>query len=251
MGTLLSFGGGCKSTLIPTPGHPPSPLFTVIGGRLACLLLQNASSSVRVRGDWPSWPLWEAGFRLHPPSPPTPTRTDKSQTAPDLSALWLSLSLSDSFSQPHLGGVLTWGPWGALFGGASVQAFGELGRGEQAVDEAELCQGPGQGLWCGLRGLSCTNQVLGLAWKQRSEEGTLRLIPPPPHLRGSCSVLPLWALRRDAAEITRKTSFRRVAEDLSGENQCPGEAALISRVFRKKALWDSQPIGSEDSLGGW
>lgn len=53
------------------------------------------------------------------------------------------------------------------------------------MDEAELCQGPGQGPWCGSGGSPIQIRFLGLAWKQRSEEGTLRLIPPAPTLEAA------------------------------------------------------------------
>ena len=112
MGDLLSLGGGWVQRVHssrPMP-PPPSPLFIVVGGRLACpsSFKQNAFSSVTVRGrGWPSWPLWEAGFRLTP----TPQQSSNSPRTSQPSSL--QLSLLDSFSQPHLGsadpGAITMG----------------------------------------------------------------------------------------------------------------------------------------------
>lgn len=139
---------------------------------------------------------------------------------------------------------------GALFGGASVQAFGELGRESKQWMEAELCQGPGQGFGAGW-GSPVQIRFLGSCLEAEVRRGDTEANPLP-HLRGSCSVLPLWALReRDAAEITRKDFLPEGGQGgIFRENQCPGEAALISRVFRgRRPLGTSQPIGGEEAWG--
>lgn len=128
-------GVGAESTLIPPLRHPhlhysqsleaasPAP---PPSSRMPPLL-----SGSEVEAGPPGLCGGQDSASPAPPHPPPPAPTNlKQPRASQPSSLWLSLSLSLTHSLSPILEVLTLGPsrWGALFGGASVQAFGELGR---------------------------------------------------------------------------------------------------------------------------
>ena len=199
MGDLLSFAGWVNAEYIHPP-HSPSPISIIHSHwRPPCLpLLLQTECLPFCQGQRQRLALLASvGGRIPPhPSPPT-----KLKPSPDLSAL-LPQARTLSLSQTHsLSPMWKCWPWGHHDGepGLGELVFSLLGSWAGRASSGWGWTVPGSwagGLVGGGGGvlLHKSGSFLGLAWQQRSEQGTLRLIPRP-NRRGSCSVLPLWALR--------------------------------------------------------
>lgn len=180
---------GAKSNPVP----PPSISFTVIGGLpvppLPAPNVQKVSYSARGIGGAP-------GQSTLPP----PTTQEQSQELPTLNAP--PSGFQDSGPCPDLD-VVTSGRQGVGFEGAPL--LGPMGLGRESRQEIDpgcaSILSPGAPRRRHVAGGSplpaeCDqgnrSDFLGFAWQQRQGQGVRR---QPPHLRGSCSVLPLWTLQ--------------------------------------------------------